>query len=89
MYKAIFLNNFGKTVGLNFDGLTGINFTKDAKIMFHRICQIYLTTVKLPYLIENDILNNFKSAIYSELWRLQIHDLVRTFWDTVYIITMK
>ena len=26
---------------------------------FHQICQIYLRTVKLPYLTENGILNNF------------------------------
>ena len=60
--KCHFLNNFGKTVNLNFNGLTGVNslcsiyFKKDAKEKFH---QIYLTSVKLPYLIENDIQNNF------------------------------
>ena len=48
---------------LNFNGLTCVKslysnyFTKDAKEKFH---QIYLTTVKLPYLTENDILNNFE-----------------------------
>ena len=59
-----FLNNFGKTVNLSFNGLTGVNslcsicFTEDAKKKFHQIDQIYLRTVKLPYLIEISILNN-------------------------------
>ena len=29
------------------------------KKKFHQISQIYLTSVKLPYFTENDILNNF------------------------------
>ena len=58
----VFFNNFGKTVNLNFNWLPGVNslcsiyFIKDAKKKFH---QIYLKTVKLPYLTENGILNNF------------------------------
>ena len=60
--KCHFFNNVGKTVNLNFDGLPGVNslcsihFNKDAKKNFH---QIYLRTVKLPYLTKNSILSNF------------------------------
>ena len=49
-------------LNLSFNRLTSVNllcsiyFTKDAKEKLH---QIYLKTVKLPYLTENNILNNF------------------------------
>ena len=52
--KCHFFNNFGKTVNLNFNGLTGVNslrsiyLNKDAK---KKIYQIYLRTTKLPNLI--------------------------------------
>ena len=54
--KCHFFNNSGKTVNLSFTGLIGVNslcsiyFTKDAKKKLHQIHQIYLKTVKLPYL---------------------------------------
>ena len=63
--KCHFFKHFGKTVNLSFNGLTDVNslcsiyFTKDAQKKFHQIDQIYLRTVKLPYLIEIGILNNF------------------------------
>jgi len=60
--KCHFFNIFGKTVNLNFNGLTGVNslssiyFNKDAKKNIH---QTYLITVKLPNLAKNGILSNF------------------------------
>ena len=57
-----FSNNVGKTVNLDFNGLTGVNslcpiyFTTDAKIKIH---QIYLRIVKLHNLTKNGILSNF------------------------------
>ena len=57
-----FFNNFGKTVNLSFDGLTGVNslcsiyFDKVAKKNIH---QIYLRTIELPNLTKSGILSNF------------------------------
>ena len=44
--KCNFFNNFGKTVNLSFNGLTGVNS---------------LCSISNPYVAENAILNNFNS----------------------------
>ena len=63
--KCHFLNNFSKTVNLSFNELIDVNslcsfyLTKEAKIKFQQIHQIYLKAVKLSYHTENGILNSF------------------------------
>ena len=80
--STIFLKHFCKTVNPSFNGLTGIHscwiyFTRDAKKRHTKLIwelSSFIILLKMAFQLILIFIVDSLSLIYSELWRLQIHE---------------